>query len=987
MKHLHVMLVAAALCAATTSRADTDMTSSLQNPDFESGWAAWAHYGLQTQTNTAFGLKSGTTYMERWSARGTSVGSAHVSQVLTSLPVGVYVLSAVAQNIQENTPAAAQTGAYLIAGTERTLITTAATYEVRFTVTSASAQTVVGLMASGATGNYLAFDNFRLTQVATGLTAAKAELKAVLQEAVAASQAAVQSGSATGRDDYAAAIEAAEAVAASDNATAATLQKALAALRHADTVYAYAAGSGSKPVVTTGQRYTRGADVAFCRATFTGSNIVERGFCWSSATAEPTVADERSTVTLSYNGDVYVLPALQPSTAYYVRPYAITSTRAVAYGQALKIVTIPRGTITFWYDNGADADANTRISNALTDAVAYWNRLTSISGFAVSCSYGSGTPTADCSYGGSMRVGPNASYQRTGTIMHEMLHGIGVGTCSLWWNGEMRSNGDRGDWLGTRATEVIRFWDDSDTEVLTGDNTHLWPYGINGTHEDTGSNVLYIITSLIAQALGEDGLPPYSGAFATPAYVLQQDDAVKCYIKTEDEALGGLTSYLCEGTALSLQQRVMDSETAQATDAAAWYVLFDPATRTYRFRNAQTGHYLAYNTSTATFRASALASGVQLMRGRSLISVGSEQVGSYHILRPSAGTSPAALTATSPTTVGAAYYDLAAAASQQRWLVVTAAQTAAFDEAYRKAALSDLQAMTAFARTLLAVPHTQLFPVDATLNAALADAETAAATAGGAAIEELTAAVRTEVMDYLSYVRACDGYSFDLTPLLVSPAFDTGTSGWEGTVPALGAGCAEFYEKTFDIYQQLPDMPAGDYALCVQAFQRPGTAADSYAAFAGGTPGVSAQLYIGSTSAPIAHIARDRQATALYTTDDWSGDVQCADGTYVPNSMTGSAAYFANSLYANTLTATTTERGTLRLGLRSAATGSFYWTIFDNFSLLYYGANTSVRADALQAVAPEAQPAAVTLSGVRLATRQPQRPGIYIVAGRKVAVR
>jgi len=56
-----------------------------------------------------------------------------------------------------------------------------------------------------------------------------------------------------------------------------------------------------------------------------------------------------------------------------------------------------------------------------------------------------------------MRVGANASYQQPGTIMHEALHGIGVGTHGIWWNGEMRSGGDRGDWLGGRVTEALRF--------------------------------------------------------------------------------------------------------------------------------------------------------------------------------------------------------------------------------------------------------------------------------------------------------------------------------------------------------------------------------------------------------------------------------------------------------------------------------------------------------------------------------------------------
>lgn len=56
----------------------------------------------------------------------------------------------------------------------------------------------------------------------------------------------------------------------------------------------------------------------------------------------------------------------------------------------------------------------------------------------------------------------------------------------------MRSNGNRGLWLGDRATAVLRFWENDNTATLTGDHIHFWPYGINGAHEDDGSDALYI---------------------------------------------------------------------------------------------------------------------------------------------------------------------------------------------------------------------------------------------------------------------------------------------------------------------------------------------------------------------------------------------------------------------------------------------------------------------------------------------------------------
>lgn len=178
------------------------------------------------------------------------------------------------------------------------------------------------------------------------------------------------------------------------------------------------------PTVTTDTRFARGATMAFGRATFSsnGSAISERGFCWSSETKEPTINDNVTKTVLSNNGLIFWMKNLQPATKYYARAYAKAADGSVGYGDAIKIVTLPKGTITWSYDNGGAEDANTRINNAVGSCVDYWNDLTSISDLYLNVHYGASTPTADCSYGGWMRVGPNSSYQRTGTIMHEALH-------------------------------------------------------------------------------------------------------------------------------------------------------------------------------------------------------------------------------------------------------------------------------------------------------------------------------------------------------------------------------------------------------------------------------------------------------------------------------------------------------------------------------------------------------------------------------------
>ncbi len=81
---------------ATGLKAQTDLTSLITNPSFESGFDGWVHKSLNTQGNNVFTLKTGNTYLEKWTGRGGAVGSASLSQQLSSLPPGNYELSVAA---------------------------------------------------------------------------------------------------------------------------------------------------------------------------------------------------------------------------------------------------------------------------------------------------------------------------------------------------------------------------------------------------------------------------------------------------------------------------------------------------------------------------------------------------------------------------------------------------------------------------------------------------------------------------------------------------------------------------------------------------------------------------------------------------------------------------------------------------------------------------------------------------------------------------
>ena len=181
-------------------------------------------------------------------------------------------------------------------------------------------------------------------------------------------------------------------------------------------------------VVTSDKRYARGATMAFGRMTVKGATaaqIARQGFAFAQS-PNPTVADSVNDGTLNSNGVIYYKKNLVPGSKYYMRPFVESTTGAVAYGEQTMFYTIPMGQIKYNVRDGGTTEQYNRIKNATIEAVAYWNNLTSMKDVNINVGFQEGVPTADCSYGGWIRVGSNASYQATGTLLHEMLHGVGV---------------------------------------------------------------------------------------------------------------------------------------------------------------------------------------------------------------------------------------------------------------------------------------------------------------------------------------------------------------------------------------------------------------------------------------------------------------------------------------------------------------------------------------------------------------------------------
>ena len=488
-----------------------------------------------------------------------------------------------------------------------------------------------------------------------------------------------------GADALQEAIDAAIAVLKKADATPEEMAAATKAMDTALLIFRVENGSGSKISART-DAIVQGATELFGRATFGSGTTKEKGLVWSEDNSEPTIYDNRSTESFSNNGTIYSIKNLKPSTLYYVRAYTISNNWVVSYGDVVRIYTRPMGNVTFDYGYEGDEATNARIYAACEEAVWMWNNIGGIQHFHLSAHYrygaGAGSGTAECSYGGYMSVSQNTGCQKTGTILHEGAHGLGMVPYTDWVNSTYRKDGDRGDWLGPRVDRVIQFLDNSATAKLHGDNQHMWPYGINGAGEDNGSPILYRANALLVEGLSEDGIVHSGQAFLTPGYSFTQDDEAKYYIKNSDEKRGLKTAYLVENTKNQLSWEEMTSDEAFQNDSCAWKITFNPKTCLYQFQNVGTGRWMTLSgsgsNSVRTSINASTNSRFQLLSARSETKFEkfTFNTRAYWIVIP--GNSALALTANANGATGAANFDHTDGSTTQRWLLLTADEVARF---------------------------------------------------------------------------------------------------------------------------------------------------------------------------------------------------------------------------------------------------------------------------------------------------------------------
>ena len=192
----------------------------------------------------------------------------------------------------------------------------------------------------------------------------------------------------------------------------------------------------------------------------------------------------------------------------------------------------------------------------------------------------------------------------------------------------------------------------------------------------------------------------------------------------------------------------------------------------------------------------------------------------------------------------------------------------------------------------------------------------------------------------------------DMTSVITNPTFDTigDFTGWEGD--GFGAGgststCAERYNMNYNTYQDLTGLPAGTYKLTVAGFYRQGSIEDDYynSMNSDSEDCYYASLYAVSEDkeykAPIMNLyagAVDEESAPDYGS-------YVSDNLVVPNSMAAftswkEAGYYLPTLKYNTVIFTVGESGKARIGVKKEELLDTDWSIFDDFTLTYYGTDT-----------------------------------------------
>ena len=208
----------------------------------------------------------------------------------------------------------------------------------------------------------------------------------------------------------------------------------------------------------------------------------------------------------------------------------------------------------------------------------------------------------------------------------------------------------------------------------------------------------------------------------------------------------------------------------------------------------------------------------------------------------------------------------------------------------------------------------------------------------------------------------------DLTELLTNPDFSTDNwTGWTkqaagGGNVAVGSQCAEAWNNSsFDIYQEVADLPAGLYEISVQGFYRYGRGNNAYQLYnaaeeekvefvkKGGAP---VFVYLNNMTTPFVNVFDEPKEEGFYSTNSWHYDgntEELKDGKYYPDGMVSAAVAFGAGMYTQKAYGLVKEGEKMRIGVKGSSNQlGDSWCIFDNFKLTFRGKDATAAGEVLK---------------------------------------
>ena len=223
-------------------------------------------------------------------------------------------------------------------------------------------------------------------------------------------------------------------------------------------------------------------------------------------------------------------------------------------------------------------------------------------------------------------------------------------------------------------------------------------------------------------------------------------------------------------------------------------------------------------------------------------------------------------------------------------------------------------------------------------------------------LEELNAAItsaeeaiakREQEQAQGDYANATVEKPVDVTSLFIKNPTFVGSKydGWSGD--AFGGynpkENAEHYNKTYNTWQQLTGLKEGVYRVNVHAFYRAGNAEPAYTNYkANNEASKYAKIYAVSGSDSLVNsIASPYTAllTEKMSSGDWSSAKDAETGVtyFIPNNMVAADEFFSAGYCNDNSVLIIVSNGELKIGVRKDKTIGGDWSIFDDFSLTYFG--------------------------------------------------